>query len=460
MSALSVRPAPTPAATGRPRRRLLLARIGWCLAGVAGMATFTTGIPSTFAALHRTCAYPGPGATPGPGCTQAQLALSDFRALGGPSAATAAYATYALAVILAASLVFFAVGGLIAWRKWNSPLGLFVSVVLVTFGATGISNTVLPPVGTALFFVAVAIAVLQYPLLAIFLLTFPTGRFAPRWSALLILLWIGQFGLFIGGAPAVVTTLSVLVTSGLAGAIQLYRYRHVYTPEQRQQTKWVVFSFVVLSVLLQGGYALAPRLWPMLDTPGSWYRLARIAVLAASWMPISLCIGIAILRTGLYDIDVLIRRTLVYGTLTAVLGGIYAASVAGSQALAQALTGHHPVPPIAVVASTLLIAGLFNPVRKRIQATIDRRFYRRRYDATKTVAAFSLALRDEVDLTALTEQLLAVVARTLEPAQASLWLAPTHGDGAAKTRPAPEAPQAPQAHVPARVALRDTSRPL
>src|SRR5258708_15174862 len=209
MSALSVRPAPTPAGAGRPRRRSLLANSGWCLAAVAGVATFTTGIPSTFAALHHTCAYPGPGATPGPGCTQGQLALSDFRALGGPSAATAAYAAFALAVILAASLVFFAVGGLIAWPKWNSPLGVFLSLVLVTFGATGISNTVLPPVGTALFFVAVAIAVLQYPLLAIFLLTFPTGRFVPRWSALLIPLWIGQFGLFIGGAAAVEWTPSL-----------------------------------------------------------------------------------------------------------------------------------------------------------------------------------------------------------------------------------------------------------
>jgi hypothetical protein len=451
MSALPMRPAPTPAATGHLRRRLLLARIGWCLAAMASTATFLSGIPSTFAALHRTCAYPGPGATPGPGCTQAQLALSDFRALDGPSAATAAYAARALAVILAASLVFFAVGGLIAWRKWNTPMGLFVSVVLVTFGATGISNSVVPPVRSVLFVVAIAIAALQYPLLAIFLLTFPTGRFAPRWSALLILLWIGAFGLFIGGAAAVVTTVSVLVTWGSAGAVQLYRYRHVYTPVQRQQAKWVVFSIVVLSVLLQGGYALAPSLWPALDTPGSLYRLARIAVIAANWMPISLCVGIAILRAGLYDIDVIIRRTLVYGTLTAVLGGVYAVSVVGSQALAQALTGHRTLPSIAVVASTLLIAALFNPVRKRLQATIDRRFYRRRYDATQTLAGFSQGLRDEVDLTALAEQLLAVVTRTMEPAHVSLWLAPTHNDGEAKSRPAPHA------HVPARVALRDTS---
>jgi len=430
MSALPVRPAPTPAAMGHPRRRLLLARIGWCLAAMAGTATFLSGIPSTFAALHRTCAYPGPGATPGPGCTQAQLALPDFRALDGPSAATAAYAACALAVILAASLVFFAVGGLIAWRKWNTPMGLFVSVVLVTFGATGISNSVVPPVGSVLFVVAIAIAAIQYPLLAIFLLTFPTGRFAPRWSA----------------------TVSVLVTWGSAGAVQLYRYRHIYTPVQRQQAKWVVFSVVVLSVLLQGGYAVAPRLWPALDTPGSLYQLARIAVIAANWMPISLCVGIAILRTGLYDIDVLIRRTLIYSTLTAVLGGVYGASVVGSQALAQVLTGHHTVPPIAVVASTLLIAALFNPVRKRIQATIDRRFYRRRYDAAKTVAGFAQAMRDEVDLTALTEQLLTVVKRTMEPAHVSLWLAPTHGNDEAQTRPTPHA------HVPARVALRDTSR--
>jgi hypothetical protein len=188
-STVPVRPAPAP--TGRPGRRLVLARIGWCLGVALGLAAFVTGIPATFVALHGTCANPS-GA--GPGCTQAQLPLPDVRALGGPNAATDAYAVYTLALILAASLVFFAVGGLIAWRKWDDPMGLFVSFVLMTFGVSGISNTI-THAGLALLVVGLFIAALQYPLLAIFLLTFPTDRFAPRWTALVIVLWIALFGL-------------------------------------------------------------------------------------------------------------------------------------------------------------------------------------------------------------------------------------------------------------------------
>jgi hypothetical protein len=428
-SAVSVRLASAP--MGRPGRLLVLARIGWCLGVALGVAAFVTGIPATFVGLHSTCANPS-GA--GPGCTQAQLTPPDFRALGGPNAATAAYAVYTLSVILTASLLFFAVGGLIAWRKRDDPMGWFVSLVLMTFGGTGISNTI-THAGLVLLVVGLLIAGLQYPLLAIFLLTFPTGRFAPRWSALLIVLWIVLFGLFVGGAPEWVTTASTVITWGSVGAIQIYRYARLYTPTQRQQTKWVVYGLLLLSVLLQGAYAIAPRLWPWLNSPGSPYRLARFSVIALSWMPISLCVGIAILRTHLYDIDVLIRRTLVYGTLTASLGGVYFGSVIGLQTLAQALTGQRALPPVAVVASTLLIAALFTPLRRRIQATIDRRFYRRRYNAAKTIADFSHAMRDDLDLTDLAEQLLAVVERAMEPAHLSLWLAPPH-DVEATTRTA------------------------
>jgi hypothetical protein len=135
-----------------------------------------------------------------------------------------------------------------------------------------------------------------------------------------------------------------------------------------------------------------------------------------------LSIGVAVLRARLFDIDVIINRTLVYGTLTALLALLYFGGVTMSQAVLQTLTGQVKIPQLAIVASTLAIAALFNPLRRRIQSLIDRRFYRSKYDARKTLEDFSATLRDETDLKALNDDLVGVVRETLQPAHVSLWL--------------------------------------
>ncbi len=145
-------------------------------------------------------------------------------------------------------------------------------------------------------------------------------------------------------------------------------------------------------------------------------------VMLLSFAGVPVAIGFAVLKYRLYDIDLLINRALVYGSLTAMLAVVYVGSVVGLQATLRALTGQEST--LAVVASTLVIAALFNPLRHRVQALVDRRFYRRKYDAAKILAAFSARLREETDLEALRDDVVGVARRTVQPEHASLWLHP------------------------------------
>jgi hypothetical protein len=154
-----------------------------------------------------------------------------------------------------------------------------------------------------------------------------------------------------------------------------------------------------------------------------WVNLLEDAV-TLSFAGVPVAVGIAILRYRLYEIDLLINRTLVYGSLTATLALVYFSGVATTQAILRTLTGQQEQPQLAIVVSTLVIAALFNPLRRRIQSFIDRRFYRRKYDARKTLEAFSAKLRDETDLDALSDDLVRVVRETMQPAHVSLWLRP------------------------------------
>jgi hypothetical protein len=139
---------------------------------------------------------------------------------------------------------------------------------------------------------------------------------------------------------------------------------------------------------------------------------------------VPVAIGFAVLKYRLFDIDVVINRTLVYGSLTAILALVYFGGVTATQALFQTFTGQGDLPQLAVVVSTLVIAALFNPVRRRIQSFIDRRFYRRKYDARKTLEGFSARLRDETDMDSLNAELVTVVRETMQPEHVSLWLRP------------------------------------
>src|SRR5215217_3256159 len=201
--------------------------------------------------------------------------------------------------------------------------------------------------------------------------------------------------------------------SGLSGVLRLRRAIGV----MRQQIKWFAYAAVVTVSCTILAYIIPG----VIETP-LWFERVGFALNIAFIPAVPISIGIAILRYRLYEIDLIINRTLVYGSLTATLIALYFGVIVVLQRVFVALTGQQST--LAVVASTLLIAALFNPLRRRIQSFIDRRFYRSKYDAAKTLEAFSAQLRDETDLEALSDDLVGVVKETMQPAHASLWLHP------------------------------------
>jgi hypothetical protein len=233
--------------------------------------------------------------------------------------------------------------------------------------------------------------------------------------------------------------LTLLLTSTLAALFSLFLRLRRARGDQRQQLRWFLYAAVPTAVCLSPVllqfmvYTIATDF--LLDSvwivPWQVYN----AVLYAAWfalLVLPVFTYIAILKYRLYDIDVVINRTLVYGSLTAVLALVYFGGVATTQAVFRSFTGQEQQPQLAIVVSTLVIAALFNPLRRRIQSFIDRRFYRSKYDARKTLEAFSAKLRDETDLDALSDDLVEVVRETMQPSHVSLWLrpdpAPTRND--------------------------------
>jgi hypothetical protein len=257
------------------------------------------------------------------------------------------------------------------------------------------------------------------------MLLFPTGRLPSRrwrplaWTSttagavLLFLVLLFDNPDQVGGAIAIVTVVVVYVlfTALLLSALSIVvRYRRASGAE-RQQLKWFALAAVVIGVVATGhllflDLLLSEAVLNLLD--------------AATITCLYVAVGIAILRYRLYDIDIIINRTLVYGSLTVTLVLVYFGSVVGLQYILRALAGQES--QLAIVASTLVIAALFNPLRRRIQNFIDHSFYRRKYDAAKTLEAFSAKLRDETDVDILNSELLSTVRETIQPEHVSLWL--------------------------------------
>jgi hypothetical protein len=308
-------------------------------------------------------------------------------------------------------------------------MALFGSFMLLVFGGAAITGTMrdLAQAYPVFWFPTELLNYLGQVSFGVFFYLFPNGRFVPRWTRWLAvasaLLFVPDVFFPDSSLVAVTDPLFFYVFIGSLMFVQVYRYVRVSTPVQRQQTKWVVFGF---SVALAGfmGAVFLYEFVPAIGRSGPLGEMVGETIVYGFLLLIPLSIGVAILRSRLYDIDVLINRTLVYGSVTALLVAVYVGCVAFFLQYAfRAFTGGDS--QLAVVASTLAIAALFNPLRRRIQAFIDRRFYRSKYDAAKTLETFSARLRDETDLDRLGDELVSVVWQTMQPEHVSLWLRPS-----------------------------------
>jgi hypothetical protein len=324
-------------------------------------------------------------------------------------------------------------GGLIASRRPENPygwlwLGFGLSLVLIQVSEPYAAYSLivepgsLPAPQVARGMLSGLAWVVAITLLPFLLLLFPTGQLpSQRWRPVTwIVLAAGATGVTLGpfldgdSVPIVAVAMVIIGASVLSALSLVVRYRRASGVE-RQQLKWFALAAVLLAAvpitdLVGLGRVLGNAWWILLDT----VTLTCLYV----------AVGVAILRYRLYEIDIIINRTLVYGALTAMLAVVYVGGVTATQAVFHAITGQEQQPQLAVVVSTLVIAALFNPLRRRIQSFIDRRFYRRKYDARRTLEAFSAKLRDETDLDSLSDDLLGVVRETMQPAHVSLWIRP------------------------------------
>jgi hypothetical protein len=352
-------------------------------------------------------------------------------------------------ILLVNAPVFATIGAVLAARRPDHPIGwLFCGIGLAnaaqlvtgSYAAAALSRAL--PGGAVAAWVTEELRLLAFGAIVLSLLLFPTGRLPFwRWRWVVGLGAVGLASLMaregltpgpgqellghrnpfgLTGVPGLLDGLGLLeelfymaeLAAVLSLVLRLRRARGV----ERQQLKWFVYAAVLAVVVL----VLANLLFYDLMEHGPLGNL----LWGAAPVSLAVAVAVAVLRYRLYEIDRLVNRTLVYGLVTALLAGVYAGGVF---LLGRLLDPGDGQSELAVAASTLAVAGLFQPARRRVQQAVDRRFDRRRYDAARTVEGFSARLRDELDLDTLSSELLAVVDRTVQPAGVSLWLRPGSG---------------------------------
>jgi hypothetical protein len=422
-----MRPRLSPPHTALRGPWLLLARLAWVAVAVTVLAIAVFSVPSSFehfrnvcTATIETCSERAVG----------QPTPEGVRALQDVGLSVRTYALLNVVVDKVADFVWITIGALIFLRRSDDRMALLVSLFLVTFWTTinpTDASTLLtsqPAWGLPVQGVQVVGSVCS----TLFFFLFPGGRFAPRWTRWLAVAFTAfdlsrsLFPELYSRSPSL-ETISYVVFLGTVVSVTwslVYRYRRISSEEQRRQTRWVVFG---VAFAIAGSFPFQLPVDLQLiggDTP-LVLLLFKIGF-TLSFLLIPLSVGVAVVSSHQFDIDVLINRTLVYGSLTATLIGLYFGGIVVLQRLfSPIMAGDNG---LATVATTLAIAALFNPLRRRVQAFVDRRFYRKKYDARKTLETFSARLRDETNLGTISDELVDVVSETMQPAHVSLWLHP------------------------------------
>ncbi len=430
-ASMNVRQTPEPITESREQqsvarvlgRWILLARALWITLLVLTLAIFFASLPMYLAQLQTPCTEVA--------CEYQQLTHSQSEMLESVGLSITSYAAITIVLAFVSILMCLVVSTLIIWRRPGDRMAFFVALMLITLGPINEFGTVPLSSSSPWLVPNLCMSLLAWALLVLVFLLFPSGRFVPRWTrwtflvllALQIPLTLLPVAPLLPNNPA--SQFGWFVTVGefvLIAAVQFYRFRRVSSPPERQQTKWVIFGLAVPITIHVIATAL-DLFFPTLAERSVLYLFVFNELGFLIPLCISFSFGFAMLRSRLWDIDIIINRTLVYGTLTLILALIYFGLIFALQFMFQGFFKQNNA--VIIVASTLAIAALFQPLRHRIQNMIDRRFYRRKYDAAKIVEAFSATLRNEVDLHQLREHLLMVVQDTMQPSHVSLWLRET-----------------------------------
>lgn len=363
---------------------LLLARGAW----IAFM------LPELMMLMFMLLAYGGQGMTFCPFISPVSCAVtpSTAQALHHFGISPATYDAYNLVLTLLESLAFLGVGGFIFWRKSNEPLALIASFFLVSIGIAPLITSTTHPLDV-LFMSVYVISI--FTALGYFLVTFPDGRFVPGWTWVLVVLWAVRTLFFVIPGPSnialwppALNAIDEVVSYGGTLVLLVYRYMRVFSPSQRQQAKWLLFGFGGLFVVIILDDLIA-LLVPELATPDSLYMLSDTTLTMVTFLLIPLSVAMAILRYRLWDIDILINRTLVYALLTASTLGLYVLIVFGASALLRAENDL-----FFSLLATALIAVLFQPLRQQLQLGVNRLLYGERNEPYRVLSRLGQRLQE------------------------------------------------------------------
>src|SRR6266852_2640960 len=390
-------------------RTLVIVRVLWGLIVLFEVGVLLFEIPAFIAVLHTACSDPT-----GVSCNYLQLRSTQLPALAHYGFSLEGYALYAFFCDLVITLLFLSVGALIIWRKSAEVMGLFVSLLLITFGCIGISEVHLTvPLPSIDDPVVGLLEILQWPALGILFYTFPDGRFVPRWSWMLTSLFVINMGFFalpypynLDSWPPLLSQLEQFVVYGSAVGTQIYRYRAVASPLQRLQIKWFAFGFA-MTLAFYMAWNLLPLVILSLTRPDSWYHLLGLVAQTLPYVPIPLGSGIALLRYLLWHIDILINSTL----------GLYVLIVFGASALLRA---HNDL--FFSLLATALIAVLFQPLRQWLQHGVNRVMFGDRNEPYRVLSRLGQRLEETLPAESVLPTIVETVAHALKlPYVAIAW---------------------------------------